>query len=225
MSFTTTNPGNEKLVITLATPGEVVKSAYELLELGPPGQPDKLTLYYDALVESTAGLNAAVLTLNSQGTDVSAVAVTAGTWIAGAVSILSRPEELPFARFAVPCLGLAESKPNAVRWFAVTETQSGEDILYLSTLWPKLQAESNNLGVEIDTVLLGSSPDMAQVSTNVTPPSAPTPAASVWATLANPTRQYPDGWVLVDTRSQQINGSATAWLVTYVYRYKYPYTP
>jgi len=213
------------LVLSQAAPGVFIKSSWEPLELALPGQPDKLTLYYDGFFASPAALNAAILALNSQGTDVSATAVTAGTWIAGPAKLETDRDQLPFSRVAIPCLGLAESKPDAVRWFAVTESQGAENVLYDSVVWPKFQAEIIAYGVEIDKLVIGAAPNMSQVGTTITPPSAPSVRDSDWASLPNPTRHYPDGWFLADIRAQQIHGSAAAWLATYVYRYKYPYSP
>lgn len=213
------------LVLTEATPGVFVKSPWEALELALPGQADKLTLYYDGFFAGPAALNAALLALNSQGTDLTATAVTAGTWIGGPAKLETDRDQLPFARVAIPCLGLAESKPDAVRWFAVTESQGAENVLYESVLWPKFQAEILSVGVEIDKLVLGAAPAMSQVGSALAPPSAPAVRASDWTYLENPVRHYPDEWFLADLRAQQIHGSAFAWLCTYVYRYKYPYSP
>jgi hypothetical protein len=213
------------LVLTEATPGAFVKSPYEVLEPALPGQPDKLTLYYDGFFPSPAALNAALLALPAVATDLSATAVTAGTWIGGPAKLETDRGELPFARVAIPCLGLAESKPDAVRWFAVTESQSAENILWAGVLRPKLQTEALSVGVEIDRVLIGSAPNMSQVGTNITPPSAPSVRPSEWALIENPTYHYPNGWYLADIRGQQLHGSALAWLATYVYRYRYALTP
>lgn len=217
-------PERQILVLTEDAPGSVVKSRRETLEIGEPGQPDKLILHYDAFFTSRAALNAWLIA-QTIGTNRSAVAETAGTWIGGPARVASREEEEPFYRLVIPCLGLATAKPDAVRWFAVTESQTGENILYLGTLWPKLQAEIIGYGVEIDRVVLGSQPNMSQVGTALAPSPAPSVRPSVWTSIADPVRQYPDGWFLADLRTQRIYGSSTAWLCTYVYRYKYPLTP
>ena len=224
MSFTTLYPGIEKLILTEAEPATAVKSAYEALEIGPPGQPDKLTLFYDAFFSSTAALNTYLLT-HAIGTDLSATAVTAGTWILEKPVITSGRDLLPFATIALQCQGLAQSKADAVRWFAVTESLSAENVLYDSTIWPKFQAEIISYGVEIDKLVMGSDPNMAIVGTASTPADAPTPRTSDWTSLSNPTRHYPDGWYLADLRTQQLAGSGSHWLATYVYRYKYALSP
>ena len=212
-------------VLTSEASGAVVKCPYEKLELGPAGKPDTLTLYYEAVCEDENDLNAFLLSEWTIGDDISTAAVTAGTWITERPSIVSKPEGLPFAQYAVRCVGLAQSKVNATRWFGTSESQTGQDILYSGTVWPTLQAEQLSIGVEIDTVVIGAQPAMNTVGTNVTPPSPPSVRANVWTSLVDPTRHYPDGWVLVDIRSEQIAGLSTAWLATYVYRYKYALSP
>lgn len=204
----------ERLLITEATPGELVKSPLEELVPALPGQPDSLTLYYDALVRSYAEINDLLLDFTT-GTNLSTEAVTDGTWIGGPAKLISRPEELPFVRYAVPCLGLAKAKPNAVRWFGATETQSVD----------KIQAEIIAPGVEIDTILIGSAPDMSEVGTFSEPADPPAIPDSPWVSLEDPTLHYPSEWFLADLRAQQLFGSPLHWLVTYVWRFKFPYSP
>lgn len=210
------DPDTERqiLLITEATPGTIIKSPIEELVLAGPGQPDSLTLYYDAFVQSHAQVNDLLLDFTI-GANLSTDAITDGTWIAGPAKIESRREELPFVRYAVPCLGLAKAKPNAVRPFTSTETQSVD----------KIQAEISAPGVEIDMVLIGSAPDFTEVGTNSEPPYLPGVASNPWASLEDPTYHYPEGWYLADIRAQQLWGSPLHWLVTYVWRFKYSVSP
>lgn len=225
MSFSTLYPGIEKLVLTSDAPASVVKSPWEQLQLGPAGQPDKLTLYYDAFFSTLAAVNTHLLTY-TLGEDLSGTAATAGNWVLVNPALVSPVDELPLARIALSCEGLAQSKPNAVRWFAVTETQSAENVLFDSTTWPKFSADIIGYGVEIDRVYYGvTAPAMSEVGTSNTPSPAPSVRTNEWASIADPVHHYPYGWYLADRKAQRIGGSSLAWLITDVWRYKYRFTP
>ncbi len=223
MDFVDAFPPTEKLVLTSERPGEWVRSPYEALEIADAGQPDALTLFWEGCVEAVADANAWAAAQAPLGTLVDYPS-TQGTWVAGPLIKLSRPEELPFVAWSRHHEGIFASKPSATRWFSVTESQGAENITYLGTVWPKLQAEILSVGVEVDTVVFGT-PDMSQVGANVTPPSPPSVRPSDWEYLVDPTRHFRDGWVLVDLRARQLFGSPAAWFCTYVYRYKYPFSP
>lgn len=218
-------PERQSLILTEATPGSLVKSPLEDLVLAGPGQPDALTLHYDGYARTHLEVNTQLLTFTT-GANLTSTAVTPGTWIAGPAKLASRPDDLPFFRITVPCQGLAQAKPSAVRWFAVTETQSAENVLYLGTTWPRFSAEVIGYGVEIDYIHVGPTPpNMSAVSDPSTPSPAPSVRANPWTSIPSPTRHYPDGWFLADRKSQQILGSSMLWLVTDAWRYKYALTP
>lgn len=219
MSFSTTyTDGSIALVLSNLTPGSLTKSPREKLMLGDPGEPDRLQLCYEGLISTTED----VASSYAVGTDMSTPARYAGTWYAErAVPKFNGP----FVQVYVDCVGLYTSKPNRVRYLSTVENQNAENVTISSTVYPKVDARILSVGCEIDTVLVGSSPDMSAVGDNVTPSPAPSVRSSDWTSIADPVYHYRNGWVLDDIRTQNLAGLTNVWLATYVYSYVYPWSP
>lgn len=218
---TYTGTGNKNVALVWGSGwGSLAKSPREELALGGPGEIDTLFLFYEGLV--TTGT--AIGSLFALGDTPGSIA-TAGSWY---VAGIGRPEYRgPFCSRTVQCQGLFTSKPNRVRWFARKEIQSGENVDVSGVgVVPRVQAGILSVGCEIDTVIVGSQPNMALVGTNQTPSPEPGKRWADWGGLTEDyTYHWRNGWVLDDIRAQTVAGKTDVWLATYVYSYVYEKSP
>jgi hypothetical protein len=220
MSFSTLYPDAASLIVADSPVGTLTKSPLEIPHQARAGDPDRLHLKYEGLA-----FPANPFTGLGIGTTPTGIR-TPGSWFI--VDATPRYEPAPWCTVDVTCEGLLSGDGTGTvrrRHFSVTEQQNAEMISYLGTIWPRVQVRVQQVGVELDYVLIGDDPPTESVGLQIVPGSAPPVAPSLWTFIVDPVRHIRDGWVLDRVRSQNIGGRLDAWLVTEVYLYIYPYSP
>lgn len=103
------------------------------------------------------------------------------------------------------------------------------EVVYKTITTPTGAAERWNINQAFitvsDTYFTTTAPNMQQVGTAQTPPSAPTPPSYIWGSYAEPMRlNHPTGWVLDDRAPEEIV-PGSLWKVTDSYGYYYAGQP
>lgn len=123
--------------------------------------------------------------------------------------------------------GLAGSKPVVVDYGTSADEQSGENVATPDGPKARVSASENTPTANVrfateDASALAAAMD--EVGTNVTPPSAPAVAPSVWNFITDFTYHYPHGWVLVSRALTRLPGTNCG-LVQDSYKYVREITP
>lgn len=122
--------------------------------------------------------------------------------------------------------GLLSAKPYKRKETSYSEQSQGENISIGATLqaqgYPAMAARMRAMQAALSTItsyVTTTQPDATQVGIEVVPgnlppgyPAFPTPPASVWSSITDPTWVYPKGWVL-DRRDPDQLAGAEVWFV------------
>lgn len=121
--------------------------------------------------------------------------------------------------------GLASTKPVVVNYDAAADQQQGTNISTPDGTFESLATHENTPTASVRYVVsnIATAPT-DEVGTASIPASAPSVAPSIWTSLAKFTYHYPNGWVLMASKTMRLPGTNYAF-VDDRYQYIRAYTP
>jgi hypothetical protein len=127
--------------------------------------------------------------------------------------------------FSVTLLGMVSTKPVVVNYDGAADQQQGTNIVTPDGYFESVSTHENTptASVRYVTPSISSAPT-DEVGTAKVPTSAPSVAASVWTSLAKFTYHYPNGWVLMASKTTRLAGTNLAF-VDDRYQYIRSYSP
>lgn len=126
---------------------------------------------------------------------------------------------------ALDFLGIADERGVMIETGAAAETQVGENITTPIGFAPKFSGLESMPTMTIRWAFVGSLPSLTGVGTSGTPPIVPAIRPSQWDWIAEPTVNFPNGWVLMSRNCVGLAGVTSVWLVHDYWRYVYLFTP
>lgn len=122
-------------------------------------------------------------------------------------------------------LGIASNKPVVVDYDSSADQQQGENIVTPDGFFEHVMTHENTPTASVRYVVTDiTTAPTANVGRATTPPSAPAVAPTVWTFLTKFTYHWPNGWVLMGSKTTRLPGTTIA-LVEDRYQYIRPLTP
>lgn len=132
----------------------------------------------------------------------------------------------PFFEGTLSCKGRISNKVK-LRRFATEVTHTVDEVQIGANLFGRTEVTDGAPGIEITQFVFGSDPNTNLVGTAQTPSPAPAIPSALWASIADPTYHYPNGWVLVSADTDELPGvsASIAHLSIQRYEYRWAWTP
>jgi hypothetical protein len=127
--------------------------------------------------------------------------------------------------YEVQYLGIASNKPVVVNYDSAADQQQGENIVTPDGFFEDVMTHENTPTASVRYVLnnIATAPtvDVGRARTRT---SAPAVAPTVWSFLTKFTYHWPNGWVLMGSKTTRLAGTSLA-LVEDRYQYIRPFSP
>jgi hypothetical protein len=122
----------------------------------------------------------------------------------------------------VSAAGLLAERGYRASITSASETVSIDNFSDESSFWKTARITDASPVVNIEYIVLGPRPSTEGVGTAIDPPAAykPDHKPDQWGSLADPTKYFPNGWLLNSRELSCLTGVVDIWLVGDKYRYQ-----